>query len=85
MAFPQVQQEVITLLWVFKHPWNWVNTSFVHPGVAQYAFGFYSVMLTSTILGLVTMILFKPRSWCVDCPMGTMTQAICKAQGGKNL
>jgi len=71
-------KEVITLLWLFKLPWNWVNTSFVHPGVAQFAFGFYSVMLTSTILGIVTMILFKPRSWCVYCPMGTMTQAICK-------
>ena len=71
-------REAIILLWVFKLPWNWVNTSFVHPGVAQFAFGFYSVMLTSSILGLVTMIIFKPRSWCVYCPMGTMTQAICK-------
>lgn len=44
------------------------------------AFGFYSVMLTSTVLGLVTMVLFKPRSWCVYCPMGTMTQLICKAK-----
>jgi hypothetical protein len=24
------------------------------------------------------MLLFKPRSWCVYCPMGTMTQGICK-------
>ena len=43
-------------------------------------FGFYSIMLTSTILGFVTMILFKPRSWCVYCPMGTMTQLRCKAK-----
>ena len=35
-------------------------------------------MLTSTVLGLVTMVLFKPRAWCVYCPMGTMTQGICK-------
>ncbi|WP_330694079.1 4Fe-4S binding protein [Lacrimispora sp.] len=42
-----------------------------------FAFGFYSVMLTSTVLGLITMLLFKPRSWCVYCPMGTMTQGIC--------
>ena len=34
-------------------------------------------MLTSTVLGLLTMILFKPRSWCLYCPMGTMTQGIC--------
>ena len=26
------------------------------------------------------MLLFKPRSWCVYCPMGTMTQLICKAK-----
>ncbi|MDL2313779.1 4Fe-4S binding protein [Desulfovibrio sp. OttesenSCG-928-C14] len=44
----------------------------------QFAFGFYSLMLTSLTLGLITMLLFKPRSWCVYCPMGTMTQAICK-------
>ena len=31
-------------------------------------------------LGIVTMVLFKPRSWCVYCPMGTMTQLICKAK-----
>lgn len=70
-------RQVIALLWTFKLPWNWVNTSMVFPWVAQFAFGFYSVMLTSTVLGLITMILYKPRSWCVYCPMGTMTQGIC--------
>jgi len=70
-------KEAVTLLWVFKLPWQWTNTSFVSPWIAQFAFGFYGVMLTSTVLGLVTMILFKPRSWCVYCPMGTMTQGIC--------
>lgn len=68
--------EVITLLWTWKVPWQWVNTSYVSPWVAQFAFGFYSIMLTSTILGIVTMYLYKPRSWCVYCPMGTATQAI---------
>lgn len=70
--------ESIRLLWVFKLPWTWTNTSFVSPWIAQFAFGFYGVMLTSTVLGFITMILFKPRSWCVYCPMGTMTQSICK-------
>lgn len=44
----------------------------------QFAFGFYSLMLTSLVLGLITMLLFKPRSWCVYCPMGTFTQVICE-------
>ena len=72
-------QQVVTLVWTFKVPWEWAYYGdFLHPGVSQFAFGFYSVMLTATILGLVTMILFKPRSWCVYCPMGTMTHTICK-------
>ena len=73
--------EVVTLLWTIKLPWHWAyHGTLFSAGVAQFAFGFYSVMLTSTVLGLLTMVLFKPRSWCVYCPMGTMTQLICKAK-----
>ena len=39
-------------------------------------------MLTSVILGILTMLFYKPRSWCVYCPMGTMTQLICKTKAG---
>lgn len=71
-------KEVVTLLWTFKLPWHWAHIEgSVTPWIAQFAFGFYSVMLTSTVLGIITMILYKPRSWCVYCPMGTMTQGIC--------
>jgi len=71
-------KEIITLLWTFNLSWNFTNTSSVSPWFAQYAFGFYSVMVTSTIIGMITMFLYKPRSFCVYCPMGTMTQGICK-------
>ncbi|MFV0353256.1 MAG: 4Fe-4S binding protein [Oscillospiraceae bacterium] len=76
-------KEVVTLLWTFKLPWHWANTASVSPWVAQFAFGFYSVMLTSTVLGLITMVMFRPRTWCVYCPMGTMTQGICKLKNRK--
>ena len=46
--------------------------------VAQFSFGFYSLMLTSLLLGLIVMVLYKPRTWCAFCPMRTMTQDICK-------
>lgn len=73
--------QAVTLLWTFRLPWGWAyRGTLLHDGVAQFAFGFYSIMLTSTILGLITMIAYKPRSWCVYCPMGTMTQLICKAK-----
>lgn len=72
-------KQVVTLFWTFKLPWHWAHHFTAVPaGIAQFAFGFYSLMLTSTLLGLLTMVLFKPRSWCVYCPMGTMTQTICK-------
>ncbi len=74
-------RQTVTLLWTFKLSWHWAyHGTLLSPGTAQFAFGFYSIMLTSTILGLATMILFKPRSWCVYCPMGTMTQLICKGK-----
>ncbi len=74
-------KEVVTLLWTFKLPWNWAYTeNIVAPWIAQFAFGFYSVMLTSSVMGIITMVLFKPRSWCVYCPMGTMTQMICRGK-----
>mgnify|MGYP007004081662 CR=1 FL=1 len=71
------------MLWTFRLPWQHAYHGTGLPlWTAQFAFGFYSVMLTSTILGLATMVLFRPRSWCVYCPMGTMTQMICKAKAG---
>ena len=78
-------RQVITLLWTFKLPWQWADVSFVSPWVAQFSFGFFSVMLTSTILGIISMLLFKPRSWCVYCPMGTMTQGICQIKHRKEI
>ena len=80
-AGAQNLSQVVTLLWTFRLPWHWAyHGTLFSPGVAQFAFGFYSVMLTSTLLGLVTMVLFKAISWCVYCPMGTMTQLICQAK-----
>lgn len=70
----------VQLLWTFQLPWHWAYPVAVAPGVAQFAFGFYGVMLTSTVIGLFMMVLFRPRSWCVFCPMGTMTQLISSAR-----
>lgn len=82
----QTLKEVVTLLWTWKLPWQWANVQAnVSPWVVQFAYGFYSVMLTSTVLGLVTMALYKPRSWCVYCPMGTMTQCICSVKHHKDM
>ena len=53
-------QKSVTLLWMFKLPWQWVQVDWVAPWVAQFAFGFFGVMLTSSVLGLLTMALLRP-------------------------
>ena len=78
--------EALKLLWTFNVPWGWAYQAGMAPDwVAQFSFGFYSVMLTSTIIGLVVMALFKPRTWCSFCPMGTMTQMICKLKAKEKM
>ena len=72
-------RQMVTLFWSFSIPWGGTGIpSGVPSWAVQFAYGFYSVMATSSILGLLTMVLYKPRSWCAYCPMGTMTQLICK-------
>lgn len=72
-------REAIKLFWTFRVPWSWTYTGgTVADWVAQFSFGFYSLMLTSLLLGLIVMVLYKPRTWCAFCPMGTITQGICK-------
>ena len=74
----------VKLFWTFQVPWHWAyHGALFAPWVAQFAFGFYSIMLTSTLIGLIVMVLFKPRTWCVFCPMGTMTQLICTLRAGR--
>lgn len=73
----------VKLFWTFRVPWHWAyHGTLLAPWVAQFAFGFYSMMLTSNLIGWIVMALYKPRTWCVFCPMGTMTQLICKAKAG---
>jgi polyferredoxin len=72
-------RKAIKLFWTFKVPWKWAYNGSIFPDwVAKFGFGFYSLMLTSTLIGLIVMLLFKERTWCSFCPMGTMTQGICK-------
>ena len=76
-------REMIKLFWTIRIPWGWTYTAGMVPDwIAQFSFGFYSLMLTSTLIGLIVMVLYKPRTWCSFCPMGTMTQGICMIKNG---
>ena len=69
----------VKIFQALRLPLDWTYPTEILPAWSmQFAFGFFSMMLTSFILGIITMLLFKPRSWCVYCPVGTMTQGICQ-------
>ena len=77
-------RETIQLFWSFQVPWGWTYTAGATiPWIAQFSFGFYGLMLTSLILGILFMLLFRPRSWCAFCLMGSITQAICQLENRK--
>ena len=79
-------RETVKLFWTFRVPWGWAYTAGSAPDwVAQFAFGFYSLMLTSALIGLIVMVLYRPRTWCSFCPMGTMTQGICRIKNRKEM
>ncbi len=79
-------REAIKLFWTIRLPWGWTYAQGTVPDwVAQFSFGFYSLMLTSLLIGLIVMVLYRPRSWCAFCPMGTMTQTICRVRNRKKV
>ena len=63
---------------------TWVVAQGAGDWQTVFAFRLYRFMLTSEIIAIASMLCFRPRSWCVYCPMGTLTQLICqrKARGG---
>jgi len=53
----------------------------VVPGwVVHLGFRAYSMMVTTTIIGLLVGYLYRPKSWCVICPMGTLSSLALRNQ-----
>lgn len=47
-----------------------ISMSHAAPDLGKMAFALFRFMSLSLVIGLIMGILFKPRSWCVVCPMG---------------
>lgn len=53
------------------------------PWLTHLSYRFYSMMMTTTVIGLVLAIVYKPRTWCTICPIATVSDAYLKSS--KNL
>ncbi|MBZ4683206.1 MAG: hypothetical protein PWP46_911 [Fusobacteriaceae bacterium] len=48
-------------------------------------FVFFRFILTSTIVGSILGVFFKPRTWCQVCPFGYMTELAAQPKKAKDL
>jgi hypothetical protein len=46
--------------------------------IIHLSFRLYSLMLTSTVLGVFLAVIYQPRTWCAVCPINTLTGAVIK-------
>ncbi|WP_026895430.1 4Fe-4S binding protein [Clostridiisalibacter paucivorans] len=62
------------------------SISLIHagPNFDKIAFSMFRFMTVSLIMGIILGVVFKPRSWCVVCPMGHATGLIKKMKDKSN-
>lgn len=48
------------------------------------SFRIYSMMFTTTVLGLILGLLFMPRTWCTVCPINTLSDMALKNTKNSN-
>lgn len=48
------------------------------PWITHLSYRFYSMMMTTTVLGLILALVYKPRTWCTICPIATVSDVILK-------
>ena len=50
----------------------------IAPWLTHLSYRFYSMMMTTTVLGLILALVYKPRTWCTICPIATVSDVILK-------
>lgn len=50
------------------------------PALLHLSYRLYSMMLSSTLLGIGLSRIYRPRIWCAICPVGTVSNELLKKQ-----
>jgi len=45
----------------------------VAPWITHLSFRLYSMMMTTTFIGFILALIYKPRTWCAICPISTVS------------
>ena len=68
--------EKVRFLMAFQLPWvmpNLLDIGVMPDWVVHLGFRVYSMMFTTTIIGLMVGYFYRARTWCAICPMGTLS------------
>lgn len=83
MVFKGIREplEKIRFLLAFQFPWDIpqiLNLGTMPDWIVHLSFRIYSMMFTTTVLGLILSWIFKPRTWCTICPINTISDISLK-------
>lgn len=73
--------ESVRFLFAFEMPWvmpNLLDLGSFSGWAVHLSFRIYSMMFTTTVLGLLLAWIFKPRTWCTVCPINTVSDEVLK-------
>jgi len=79
--------EKVRFMMAFQLPWNIpqiLNISFIPDWAVHLSFRIYSMMFTTTVIGLILGLLYSPRIWCTICPVNTVSDIVIKKISLKN-
>lgn len=77
----------VRFLIVFEFPRSLpqlVQFSFISDTLLHFSYRLYSIMFTSSVIGMVMSLFYKPKSWCAVCPVNTMTAGLLKGMEPKD-
>lgn len=78
--------EELRYLIVFRVPFKMpqlVEFNAFLPWVTHMAYRFYSMMMTTTTIGFVLALVYKPRTWCTICPIATISDVYSNSLNNK--
>lgn len=78
--------ETLRFLIAFRLPWEIpqaLEFGFLPGWAVHLSFRMYSMMMTTTVIGLLLGWFYKPRTWCAICPINTVSNAVLKQAHAK--
>lgn len=71
----------VRLMFVLKLPeLPQLFTLYISDWLMHLSYRFYSMMMTTTLLGLIFALIYRPRTWCTICPISTISNEYIKAK-----